>query len=123
MGRAIAFLAVAFVLNGCGGGGIVAFSLFSGTWAGTWTGGADGTANLSINDNGIISGTMHSNGTGENGTVTGTINNNGNVGMTVTFPGESPESGTGNFTYLGGDTIGGTVAFDAGDVVFELDRQ
>lgn len=124
-GRALALVACFGSLLGCGGSGLpVIFSLFEGDWAGDWvSGSADGTADISINENGNISGTMHSDTTGEDATVVGSIQNDGDVSMTVTFTGEAPEGGSGNLSFVSGDTIAGTVTFGAGDVDFSLDRQ
>ena len=119
----LAALAAACALSSsCGGGLLLVFSPFEGTWSGTWLGGAaDGTVSFTVDTLGDLSGTMHSDTADVDGPLQGVIANDGDTTVTVTFPGGPAELGLGTLTLSGdGTTLGGTLDF-AGDLVaFDL---
>jgi hypothetical protein len=122
--RAIVLLAVALCLSGCGGvGSLLGFSIFEGHWEGTWDGSIDdGTVVLDIDASGDINGTIASDNPQVDGTVTGAVQNTGSVSLTITFDGEPPAAGDGNFALVNaGGTIQGVVTFDIDPVQFVMD--
>lgn len=80
-------------LAGCGGGDdtTAAPSRFGGRWAGTWTGATQsGTLDVTVAQNGTITGSVVNNTLRINGTVAGNVNSADFVTSTYTYPGAAP---------------------------------
>lgn len=106
---------VLFASLGCGGsgggGGVNPNpSPFAGTWKGNWVAQSiahSGTANLTVNANGQVSGTVKDLTVNANGTLSGSISGSGVVNATVVYSGVN-SSLSGNLTRQG-DQLSGTL--------------
>ncbi len=123
-GGLASLLAACMLFAGCGGGSLLLFSPFEGSWSGTWVGAsADGTASFTVDVLGDLSGTMHSNTSGLDGPLSGVMANDGDTTVTVTFPGSPTELGVGTLVLNGSSTgLSGTLNFNGDLIAFDLTR-
>jgi hypothetical protein len=86
MMKRIALFATLMTLLACGGSGITLPNIYAGTWSGTYSvvqSTQVGTVNISIGNDGSVSGTGVNTTLGKNFTVNGTIDNAGDISGTL----------------------------------------
>lgn len=106
-----ALLLLITALAGCGGGGGASTpSPFSGRWVGIFTSndGGTGTADISIDAKGGVTGTTYDNVVSMGGQVKGTITNAGIVNLNITYTSTVPWSGI--MTIQNNGRLGGAVS-------------
>lgn len=130
MKRYTAFVALVACIGCAGGGGSSsAPSQFAGTWSGTWTSptlGQNGTTNLTVGTNGLVTGTMFNQQTGDTGTLTGLIRSTGQTTANGQYPGEPQFFLSGTVTKAGTNMTGNltqTAPGFTGAVTVDLDLQ
>ena len=108
MGKAkflgMAIVASAAALYGCGGttGGLTGINTnpYTGQYQGSWTGSPaanTGTAQITIAQNGVTTGTMHNNSNNTDGAFSGQSSNEGSFTGTITFTGQPAASVRGSW--------------------------
>lgn len=127
----LALVISGLLLAGCGGNGGSSTSLedFIGIWTGTWEApdfSTTGTVNLTVADDGTVSGTSTTDGFSGTGTITGTIDDDGEVTATLDWPGIPETTATGVLTTSGSQLNGSLTAPISGtdrQVSFMLTKQ
>jgi small nuclear ribonucleoprotein (snRNP)-like protein len=120
--KKIGLLLAVFVTIACSGNGVdVEPSPFQGKYKGTWTGQGGGTAEVEIADDGSFTGKSHSYSYNMEGVLTGVIKNNGNVTLSVTYPGQEPINGSGEWSFNEENHLVGTVNINGGNVTYYLE--
>jgi len=101
---AIAAIGLFAALQGCGGttGGLTGINTnpYQGQYSGTWTGSPStntGTAQITIAQNGVTTGTFHNNSTNQDGALSAQTSNEGSFVGTLTWPSQPSASLRGSF--------------------------
>ncbi len=125
---AVALLAL---MTGCGGGGGgVTNSVYAGSWKGPWNDSSNaqsGTLNVTVAQNGNISGQILNSTSGQTGSTTGTVQNNGTISATYTYPSVT-YTASGNVAIGSNGHLTGTVqefrnGSQVGTATFDLTKQ